>query len=225
MITLEEALEFVRNSNHDDWNVLISEMNLTRKRRNLAAAEKLAIGDWVAFEPPDPKDALKGHIIRIALGRVTLAYLSQESGSIKRIGVPASMVQRCAEDKQSESEPNAVGIHLEDLVEQTRARNQRQFVRQERSTPTTLGSVSLGATFVWRTVEIFRHFDGRKPPFEGEMMTVVGFKPRYVNQVVVRDPNGHECRLRLCDVERALRTAVQVNTEVQCSRNTSPSAS
>lgn len=38
MTTIEEALNFVRNSNHDDWNVLITEMNLTSKRRNQAAA-------------------------------------------------------------------------------------------------------------------------------------------------------------------------------------------
>lgn len=123
------------------------------------------------------------------------------------------MVQPRAEDKRSESEPNAIGIR-EDMVEQTTARNQRQVARPGRNTPTTLGSVSLGATFVFRIVEIFGHANGRKPPFEGEMMTVVGFKPRYVNQVVVRDPNGHECLMRLCDVERALRTTDQVNAEV-----------
>jgi hypothetical protein len=96
MTTLEEAVNFVRNSSHNDWSVLITEMNLTRKRRNQAAAEKLAIGDWVVFEPPDPKDAFKGRVIKIARGRVTLAVPSEESGFLERISVSASMVRRCA---------------------------------------------------------------------------------------------------------------------------------
>jgi hypothetical protein len=95
-MTLNDALEFVRNSNGDGWNLLIAEMGQTRKRRDLAAAEKLAVGEWAAFEPPDPKDALKGRIIKIARGRVTLAVPSEESGFLERIGVPASMVRRCA---------------------------------------------------------------------------------------------------------------------------------
>jgi hypothetical protein len=32
--------------------------------------------------------------------------------------------------------------------------------------------------------------DSRKPPFEGMVLTVVGFEPRYVNQVVVQQPCG-----------------------------------
>jgi hypothetical protein len=72
--------------------------------------------------------------------------------------------------------------------------------------PVTLGSVSLGANFVFRTAEILgaEYANTRKPTFEGQVLTVVGFKPRYVNQVVVQDSNGHECLLRLSDVEKAL---------------------
>jgi hypothetical protein len=95
-MTLEEALEFVKNGNEDDWNLLNTEMSQTRQQRDLAAAERLSIGEWVVFEPPDPKGALKGRIIKIARGRVTLAYLSQRSDSIRRVEVPARMVRRCS---------------------------------------------------------------------------------------------------------------------------------
>lgn len=80
-------------------------------------------------------------------------------------------------------------------------------MRRKASRPTSLGSVSLGATFVYRTVEILgaSYANNRRPPFERQMLTVVGFKPRYVNQVVVQDPNGYECLLRLSMVDKALR--------------------
>jgi hypothetical protein len=73
--------------------------------------------------------------------------------------------------------------------------------------PTTLGAVSLGMTFVFRTVEMFgaNYANTRKPLFEGQMLTVVGFKPRYVNQIVVQDPNGCQSLLPLDMVEKALR--------------------
>ena len=77
--------------------------------------------------------------------------------------------------------------------------------------PTTLGAVSLGANFVFRTVEIpgADHANSFEPPFEGQMLTVVGFKLRYVNQVVVQHANGYECLLRLYMVEKALRLKAQ----------------
>ena len=80
--------------------------------------------------------------------------------------------------------------------------------------PTTLGAVSLGEKFVFRTAEIIGEGAcGRKPPFEGQMLTVVQFKPRYVNQVLVRDPNGYESLLPLSMVEKALQLkAHQANT-------------
>jgi hypothetical protein len=72
--------------------------------------------------------------------------------------------------------------------------------------PATLGTVSVGETFVCRTVEMFgpEFANTRKLPFEGQMLTVVGFKPRYVNQVEVQDPNGYRCLLPLYMVEKAL---------------------
>jgi hypothetical protein len=72
--------------------------------------------------------------------------------------------------------------------------------------PTTLGAVSLGEKFVFRTAEIVgEDVCTRKMPFEGRVVTVVGFKPRYVNQIVVQDPNGYQCLLPLDMVEKALR--------------------
>jgi len=68
-----------------------------------------------------------------------------------------------------------------------------------------LGSVSLGAKFVFRTAEILgSDHPSRRPPYEGKMLTVVGFKPRYVNNVVVCDEDGNESLMPLGMVEKAL---------------------
>lgn len=57
----------------------------------------------------------------------------------------------------------------------------------------SLGSVMIGDEFVFRTAEVFGSaYSGRKPPFEEKMLTVVGFRPRYRNNVIVRDPDGVE---------------------------------
>lgn len=68
------------------------------------------------------------------------------------------------------------------------------------------GSIALGATFVFRTVEILgpEYADSRKPPFEGDVLTVVGFKPRYINNIVVRDSKGNLSLMPADMVERAL---------------------
>jgi hypothetical protein len=74
------------------------------------------------------------------------------------------------------------------------------------SKPVTLGSVHLGAKFTFRTAEILgEHFSGRKPLYEGEVLTIVGFKPKYQNNVVVREVNGRESLLPLEIVEKALK--------------------
>jgi len=80
-------------------------------------------------------------------------------------------------------------------------------VRTKAVKPTTLGSVSLGAKFVFRTVEILGRecANTNKPPFEGKMLTVVEFKPRYVNQVLAQDSQGYQCLLPLSYVEKALK--------------------
>ncbi len=71
----------------------------------------------------------------------------------------------------------------------------------------TLGSVRVGAKFIFRTKEILGgQFSGRKPPFEGRVLTVVGFEPKYKNNVVVQDANGRESLLPLDMVEKALQS-------------------
>jgi hypothetical protein len=70
-----------------------------------------------------------------------------------------------------------------------------------------LGKLPLGAKFVFRTVEILgpQYHRGSKPPFEGQVVTVVGFKPRLKNNVVVRDANGYEFLMPLDMAEKALK--------------------
>jgi hypothetical protein len=71
----------------------------------------------------------------------------------------------------------------------------------------SLHSVWVGAQFVYRTTEMFGpDYRGRKPPFEGQTVTVLGFKPRYKNDVVVEDPTGTVSLMPLEMVERALRS-------------------
>ena len=71
----------------------------------------------------------------------------------------------------------------------------------------TLGSVHVGAKLIFYTAEILgEQFHGRKPPFEGQVITVVGFEPRYKNNVVVRDVNGNESLLPLSMVEKGLQS-------------------
>jgi hypothetical protein len=70
----------------------------------------------------------------------------------------------------------------------------------------TLGSVHLGAKFVFRTAELL----GKrccKPPFEGQVLTVVGFVPRYKNNVVLQDAKGYEILMPLVMVEKALQSS------------------
>jgi hypothetical protein len=68
-----------------------------------------------------------------------------------------------------------------------------------------LGKVPLGAKFVFRSVEILgpQYHEGFKPPFEGHVLTVVGFKPRLKNNVVVRDENGYDSLMPLDMAEKA----------------------
>jgi hypothetical protein len=69
-----------------------------------------------------------------------------------------------------------------------------------------LGSVPLGAKFIFRTTEILWDKVGERfrPPFEGQVVSVVGFKPRYVNSVVVRTADGAEFLMPLDMAEKAL---------------------
>jgi hypothetical protein len=75
------------------------------------------------------------------------------------------------------------------------------------SKSTTFGSVHLGDKFIFHTAEIFgEHFGGRRPPYEGQVLTVAGFKPRYKNNVAVRDANGKESLMPLQMVEKGLQS-------------------
>ena len=72
--------------------------------------------------------------------------------------------------------------------------------------PVALGPVPLGAKFIFRAAEILgTEGTSLKPPYEGQVLTVVGFKPRYKNNVVVRDAAGNESLMPLSMVEKALK--------------------
>jgi hypothetical protein len=76
-----------------------------------------------------------------------------------------------------------------------------------RNEPVMLGSVHVGATFIFRTAEILGEYSSRrKPPFEDQLLTVVGFKPRLKNNVVVMDVNTTELLMPLEMVEKALQS-------------------
>jgi len=68
-----------------------------------------------------------------------------------------------------------------------------------------LDAVPLGATFVFRAEEILgSQYGDAMPPFEGQVLRVVGFKPRLKNNIVVRDSKGYESLMPLDMVEKAL---------------------
>jgi hypothetical protein len=76
-----------------------------------------------------------------------------------------------------------------------------------RNKPVTLCSVHVGAKFIFHTVEILGdQFGGRKPPFEGQLLTIVGFKPKYKNNVVVQDVHGKEFLMPLEMAEKGLQS-------------------
>lgn len=88
-----------------------------------------------------------------------------------------------------------------------------------------LGAVSLGETFLYRTVEILgeAYANSRKPPYEGTILTVVGFRPRYVNQVIVEEPSGCQSLLPLWEVEKALKFhKVASETKMAAALDSSP---
>jgi hypothetical protein len=89
---LEEVLAFVRTGDPDTWDLIIREMNLTRKRRDEGAARCLTVGTRARFVPPPPGQPLEGRIVRVGRSRVTLLVVSKESGGLGRISVPAGMV-------------------------------------------------------------------------------------------------------------------------------------
>jgi hypothetical protein len=65
--------------------------------------------------------------------------------------------------------------------------------------------VAIGTSFRFHTAEVFgSDYRGKLPPFEGQLLTVVGFKPRYKNNVVVCDEDGSDSLMPLEMVEEAL---------------------
>jgi hypothetical protein len=72
--------------------------------------------------------------------------------------------------------------------------------------PAVLSPVALGASFVFRTAEVLgpEYANDRKPPYDGQVLTIVGFRPRLKNNVVVRDPKGNVSLMPLQMVEKAL---------------------
>ena len=79
-------------------------------------------------------------------------------------------------------------------------------MNKRRNKLVTLGSVHVGAKFIYRTAELLGECC-RKPPFEGQVLTVVGFEPKYKNDVVVQDVNGKESLMPLDMVEKGLHSA------------------
>jgi hypothetical protein len=78
-------------------------------------------------------------------------------------------------------------------------------MNKRRNKLVTLGSVHVGAKFIFRTAELLGE-RCRKPPFEGQVLTVVGFEPKYKNNVVVQDVNGTESLMPLDMVEKGLHS-------------------
>src|SRR4029077_9855853 len=76
----------------------------------------------------------------------------------------------------------------------------------------------LGAQFVYRTAVVLgpEYANTRKPPYEEQVLTVVGFQPRYVNNVVVQESNGRRSLLPISMVRKSLRfSPVQSNLTLQ----------
>lgn len=75
-----------------------------------------------------------------------------------------------------------------------------------RSKQLSLGSVALGDRFTFRTADVLGHdYCGKQPPYEGQVLKVVGFRPRLKNNVIVMESNGRYSLMPLWMVEKALR--------------------
>ena len=79
-------------------------------------------------------------------------------------------------------------------------------MRHEGTNENPATPVVLGAQFVYRTAVVFgpEYANARKPPFEEQVLTVVGFQPRYVNNVVVQESNGRRSLLPISMVRKSL---------------------
>lgn len=94
MLKLEEVLQFLRTSNAETRNLIIRELNATRRRQDEVAANSFRVGELVRFQPPDNRGQhLEGRIVKVGRSRVILA-VANESGLLERVSVPASMLVR-----------------------------------------------------------------------------------------------------------------------------------
>jgi hypothetical protein len=94
-MSLEDALDFIRNADPDTWGYLIREMKLTRKRRNLESLRTLRIGDHVLFAGLGA--SFEGYVKRLSRsGSVVLEVAPTREVPEGLISVPAACVKRVA---------------------------------------------------------------------------------------------------------------------------------
>jgi hypothetical protein len=191
-----------------------------KKRAAIQSATEIAAE--LAREKPEISDALQA----LAAGydnRTFLPQLRDVQRFLQRTGTSASHVR----SRRDAARPLVIALsrlgadELNRIVPSSSSRDndyallareiigQRSAPKHDTEGDSRLGSVSLGAKFVFRTAEIIgqKYASIRKPPYEGQVLEVVGFKPRNKNNVVVRDGQGNESLMPVEMVEKALRLA------------------
>ena len=93
-----------------------------------------------------------------------------------------------------------------DRMQKHRQLEKTDAMAQQGTKANSLDSVLLGSRFIYRTAVVLgtECSNSRMPPFEGEVLTVVGFEPRYKNNVVVQESNGRRCLLPISMVKTCL---------------------
>lgn len=68
------------------------------------------------------------------------------------------------------------------------------------------GSIAVGQKFLFSTVDVLgsEYAELKRPPYDGQIVTVVGFRPRLVNSVLVRYGKGDISVMPLEMAEKAL---------------------
>jgi hypothetical protein len=89
------------------------------------------------------------------------------------------------------------------------------MAKDERAKLRARGLHLLGASFVFNMTEILgtEYENAQMPLYEGQVLMIVGFKPRLINNVVVQEPNGRYSLMPLWMVERALSLQTQQTRE------------
>src|SRR5882762_3343824 len=75
-ITLEDAFDFITNTDRKNWSRLTKKMIQVQRERDLESMSRLSIGDLVVFEGLRKADGLKGRITKFGCGLVSLAVTS-----------------------------------------------------------------------------------------------------------------------------------------------------